>query len=657
MLGSVQEKLNRVRPPRVKITYDVETGGAIEQRELPFIVGIFADLTGDPVEPLPPVKVRKMVDIDRDNFDHVLAASAPRVKLSAIANEVDGEGKLSGDLLLNQIEDFDPLSVVKKIPKLNEIYEQRCRLRDMQAKLESSDALTQLLDDMVSESPSDDATKVKDDLLAAFNGKTVEEWSAVETNDTLNKLLSRDYMLLNEQQRSHVLLLLGQFVQSIVSVLDAVSAKGASTALLIDDSIAKLDDVLGRQLNLILHHPPFQQLEATWRGLYYLVLRTETGQLLKLKVLNISKHDLLKDLEKAVEFDQSAIFKMIYEAEYGTYGGYPYSLLVGDYEFGRHPQDIELLIKMSSIAAAAHAPFIAAASAQLFDLDTFTALGRPRDLAKIFESVEMDGWRTFRETEDSRYVSLTLPNVLLRLPYGMDTQPVDGLPFEEIVSSKNYKMFLWGNPAYMLAERITNAFALYGWVAAIRGVEGGGVISGLPTYKYKTDEGDIAMMCPTQVAITDRREKELNDLGFMAICHCKGSNKAAFFGGQTTNKPKKYISDEANANAQISAMLPYVLCASRFAHFIKVIMRDKVGKFMTRANVEQFLNNWISQYILLDDDASQEVKAAYPLRAAQIQVTDVPGKPGAYRATVFIKPHFQLEELTTSIRLVADLPA
>ncbi|RDH43817.1 type VI secretion system contractile sheath large subunit [Zooshikella ganghwensis] len=657
MLGSVQEKLNRVRPPRVKITYDVETGGAIEQRELPFIVGIFADLTGDPVEPLPPVKVRKMVDIDRDNFDYVLAASAPRVKLSAIANEVDGQGKLSGDLLLNQLEDFDPLSVVKKIPKLNEIYEQRCRLRDMQAKLESSDALTQLLDDMVSESPSDDATKVKDDLLAAFNGKTVEEWSAVETNDTLNKLLSRDYMLLNEQQRSHVLLLLGQFVQSIVSVLDAVSAKGASTALLIDDSIAKLDDVLGRQLNLILHHPPFQQLEATWRGLYYLVSRTETGQLLKLKVLNISKHDLLKDLEKAVEFDQSAIFKMIYEAEYGTYGGYPYSLLVGDYEFGRHPQDIELLIKMSSIAAAAHAPFIAAASAQLFDIDTFTALGRPRDLAKIFESVEMDGWRTFRETEDSRYVSLTLPNVLLRLPYGMDTQPVDGLPFEEIVSSKNYKMFLWGNPAYMLAERITNAFALYGWVAAIRGVEGGGVISGLPTYKYKTDEGDIAMMCPTQVAITDRREKELNDLGFMAICHCKGSNKAAFFGGQTTNKPKKYISDEANANAQISAMLPYVLCASRFAHFIKVIMRDKVGKFMTRANVEQFLNNWISQYILLDDDASQEVKAAYPLRAAQIQVTDVPGKPGAYRATVFIKPHFQLEELTTSIRLVADLPA
>lgn len=657
MLGSVQEKLNRVRPPRVKITYDVETGGAIEQRELPFIVGIFADLTGDPVDPLPPVKVRKMVDIDRDNFDYVLAASAPRVKLSAIANEVDGQGKLSGDLLLNQLEDFDPLSVVKKIPKLNEIYEQRCRLRDMQAKLESSDALTQLLDDMVSESPSDDATKVKDDLLAAFNGKTVEEWSTVETNDTLNKLLSRDYMLLNEQQRSHVLLLLGQFVQSIVSVLDAVSAKGASTALLIDDSIAKLDDVLGRQLNLILHHPPFQQLEATWRGLYYLVSRTETGQLLKLKVLNISKHDLLKDLEKAVEFDQSAIFKMIYEAEYGTYGGYPYSLLVGDYEFGRHPQDIELLIKMSSIAAAAHAPFIAAASAQLFDLDTFTALGRPRDLAKIFESVEMDGWRTFRETEDSRYVSLTLPNVLLRLPYGMNTQPVDGLPFEEIVSSKSYKMFLWGNPAYMLAERITNAFALYGWVAAIRGVEGGGVISGLPTYKYKTDEGDIAMMCPTQVAITDRREKELNDLGFMAICHCKGSNKAAFFGGQTTNKPKKYISDEANANAQISAMLPYVLCASRFAHFIKVIMRDKVGKFMTRANVEQFLNNWISQYILLDDDASQEVKAAYPLRAAQIQVTDVPGKPGAYRATVFIKPHFQLEELTTSIRLVADLPA
>jgi type VI secretion system protein ImpC len=366
---------------------------------------------------------------------------------------------------------------------------------------------------------------------------------------------------------------------------------------------------------------------------------------------------VLKDLEKAVEFDQSALFKMIYEEEYGSLGGTPYSLLVGGYEFGRHPQDIGLLEKIGNLAAAAHAPFISGASPLMFDMDSMTELSQPRDLAKIFETAEMVKWRSFRASEDSRYVALALPHVLLRLPYGPDTVPVEGVNFVEDVDGTDHGKYLWGNAAWMLATRITDAFAKFSWCGAIRGVEGGGKVEGLPTHTFRTDEGDIALKCPTEIAITDRREKELNDLGFISLIHCKNTDYAAFFGGQTANKPRTYNTNEANANASISAMLPYVLTASRFAHYIKVMMRDKIGSFMTRDNVASFLNRWMADYILLTDDASQMQKSQYPLREGRIDVFDVPGRPGVYRATVFLRPHFQLEELSASIRLVAELPS
>lgn len=661
MLGSIQDKLTRVRPPRVKITYDVETGGAIQKKELPFIVGMFSDLAGEPQQELPPVKDRKMVDIDRDNFNKVMASIEPCVKLSPVPNVLPGgSGNLSGVLTFACVDDFGPLEIVKRVPALLLEYDKRCRIRDMQVKAESSDALAAMLDKIVTVDEASEGKKLRDELTGAFKADDVDGWKDVTPTDTVNTLLTPDYMVLDEAQKPYALQLIGQFVTDIVATLKDDNTLSASR--LMDARIVEIDDALGKQLNEIMHIPAFQQLEASWRGLHYLVSHAETGTMLKLRVLNVSKHDLLADLTKAVEFDQSAVFKMIYEAEYGTYGGDPYSMLMADYEFGRHPMDIELLNKMAEVAAASHAPLLAAANARLFDLDSFERLAKPRDLAKIFESVELDGWRAFRDSEDSRYVTLTLPRALLRLPYGEATVPVDGMRFEEDVylsdsTEPDTGKFLWGSAAYLLAERVTNAFSLYGWTAAIRGVEGGGLVEGLPTFKFKTSEGDMAMVCPTQVAITDRREKELNDLGFVSLCHCKGSNKAAFFGGQTTNLPKKYISDLANANAQISSLLPYMLSASRFAHYIKVIMREKVGTFLTRANVETFLNTWIAQYVLLDDDATQEVKASYPLRAAKVNVTDVPGKPGAYKATMFIKPHFQLEELTTSIRLVAELPA
>ena len=470
----------------------------------------------------------------------------------------------------------------------------------------------------------------------------------------IDRFLQQGKIIRDDSQRQFALTLLSEYA---TQVLDQGMTVGKDSVVAgIKARIAQIDEAITAQLNEIMHSPEFQQMEASWRGLHYLVMNTETGTMLKLRLMNVTKSELLSDMEKATEFDQSALFKKVYEEEYGTFGGNPFTVLVGDYEFGRHPQDIATLEKLSQVAAAAHAPFIAAASPKLFDMDSFTELGIPRDLAKGFESTELVKWRSFRESEDSRYIVLTLPHVLLRLPYGPNTVPVEGFDFKEDVDGRDHAKYLWGSSAYAMAQRINNAFALYKWCAAIRGVEGGGLVEGLPAHTFRTDEGDIALKCPTEIAITDRRENELNNLGFISILHRKGTDQAAFFGGQTTNKPKMYNTNEANANSRISGMLPYMLAASRFAHYIKVIMRDKIGSFMTRDNVQKYLNTWIADYVLLNDDAPQSVKASYPLREARVDVFDIPGKPGCYRAVVFLKPHFQLDELTVSIRLVAELP-
>ncbi|KIV72875.1 type VI secretion system contractile sheath large subunit [Metapseudomonas otitidis] len=477
--------------------------------------------------------------------------------------------------------------------------------------------------------------------------------STTQTLTLLDRIIAEGRMAHDESQQGYARDLLAEFA---TQVLDEGMAIDKDTVAMINDRISQIDKLISDQLNEVLHHPELQKLEASWRGLHMLVDQTETSSRLKLRLLNVTQKELQNDLEKAVEFDQSALFKKIYEEEYGTFGGHPFSLLVGDYAFGRHPQDVALLEKLSNVAAAAHAPFIAAANPKLFDMNSFTELAVPRDLSKIFESLELIKWRSFRESEDSRYVSLVLPNFLLRLPYGPDTKPVEGMDYVEDVNGTDHSKYLWGNAAWLLAARITSAFAKYGWCAAIRGAEGGGAVEGLPAHTFRTLSGDLSLKCPTEVAITDRREKELNDLGFISLCHKKNTDMAVFFGGQTTNKAKVYNTNEANANARISAMLPYVLAASRFAHYLKVIMRDKVGSFMTRDNVQTYLNNWISDYVLINDNAPQEIKAQYPLREARVDVSEVAGKPGVYRATVFLRPHFQLEELTASIRLVASLP-
>ncbi len=443
----------------------------------------------------------------------------------------------------------------------------------------------------------------------------------------------------------------------VAQVLEGSMTLGRDADQMISARVAQIDHLVSIQLNEILHNQQFQKLEGTWRGLKYLLDQSETGTQLKIRILNASKKDLLRDLQRAPEFDQSAMFKKVYEEEYGLFGGEPFGALVGDYEFSKHPEDMELLEKVSQVAAAAHAPFLSAASSELLNMESYTNLDQPRDIGKIFDSTEYAKWKGFRESDDSKYVALTCPRVLMRLPYGRDTAPVEGFNFEEGVDGTDHSKYLWGNAAYALASKMTQAFATYGWCVAIRGVEGGGLVDGMPSHTFRTDEGDVALKCPTEIAITDRREKELADQGLVPLVHCKGTDKAAFFSIQSCNKPKLYDSDSANANARLSAQLPYMMSTCRFAHYLKAMMRDKIGGFMSRDDCWRFLNRWISKYVTQDDKAGPATKAKFPLREARIDVEEIKGKPGAYRAIAYLRPHFQLDEINVSLRLVADLPA
>lgn len=559
MAESTQHKLDRVRPPRVQITYDVEIGNAIEKKELPLVVGILADLSGKPDTPPAKLVERRFVDIDRDNFNEILSSISPRATLQ-VDNTISGDdSKLNVELRFNHIEDFDPVNLVKQVVPLRRLFEARQRLRDLLTKLDGNDDLDQLLQDVVANTeglqeikaarpeaeaaPAGDSeprpTSRPDPLPgeAAMPKSSAAEQSGESSTQTLSlldEIIAKGRMAHDDSQQDYARDMLAEFA---TQVLDEGMAVDKDTVAMINDRISQIDALISDQLNQIIHHPELQKLEASWRGLHQLVSNTETSARLKLRLLNVGKNELQNDLEKAVEFDQSALFKKIYEEEYGTFGGHPFSLLIGDFTFGRHPQDIGLLEKLSNVAAAAHAPFIAAASPRLFDMNSFTELAVPRDLTKIFESLELIKWRAFRESEDSRYVSLVLPNFLLRLPYGPETRPVEGMNYVEDVNGTDHSKYLWGNAAWVLAQRITEAFAKYGWCAAIRGAEGGGAVEGLPAHTFRTSSGDLSLKCPTEVAITDRREKELNDLGFISLCHKKNSDVAVFLAARPPTRP------------------------------------------------------------------------------------------------------------------------
>src|SRR5580693_8086174 len=431
-----------------------------------------------------------------------------------------------------------------------------------------------------------------------------------------------------------------------------------------DKAVAAIDAKMSSQLNAIMHDAKFLKLEGSWRGLHYLVQNSETGTSLKLRVLNISKRDLGRDLSRAIEFDQSQLFKKIYENEFGTPGGEPYGALIGDYEWTAAPDDVETLRLLSNVAASGFSPFVSAAGPGMFGFSDYTELSRPRDLAKIFETAEYMKWRSFRDSEDARFVSLVMPRVIARLPYGANTKPIDEFSYEEApfdaagaAKAMNHQDYCWMNAAYVMGARMTDAFAKTGFCVSIRGAEGGGKVENLPMHVFQSDDGDLDSQCPAEIGITDRREFELSNLGFLPVCHYKNTDYAVFFGSQTVQKPKKYDRPEATANAAISARLPYIMATSRFAHYLKVMARDKIGSFMEAPDVERWPNRWINNYVNSNESGGQEMKARYPLREAKVEVREIPGRPGSYNAIAYLRPWLQMEELTTSLRMVARIPA
>lgn len=480
--------------------------------------------------------------------------------------------------------------------------------------------------------------------LGEFSELLEKDFRVKETeSDKLKSLVSN--LALAAQERSGSATISSNAVKSIKSL------------------IAGIDSLLTEQMNEVLHAPELRELEGTWRGLHYLVNNTETDQKLKIRVLNIKKDDLADHLEdyEGQMWDQSPIFKKVYSDEYSMFGGEPFGAIVGAYEFSHKPKDVGLLRNLSGIAASAHAPFIAAAAPQLFRMESWQELPNPQDLEQIVSSPDYASWQSLRESEDARYIGLTMPRVLARLPYGADTVPVKGFAFEEEIDGK-HDHYVWMNAAFAMGVNINRSHKLYGWGTQIRGVESGGTVLNLPVHTFPTDDGSVAMKCPTEIAIDDRREAELAKLGMMPVLHRKNTDVAAFIGAHSLQDAEtragRLVDPDAQANERLSANLPYLFPVSRFAHYLKAIARDKVGSFKERGDMEKWLSEWINRYVLANPAMADEAaRAKRPLAAAEVQVDSVEGRPGYYNARFFLRPHYQLEGINASLRLVSELPS
>jgi len=487
---------------------------------------------------------------------------------------------------------------------------------------------------------------------AASQQTEVEEVSALDQMlGVVDQISKKDESVKAEMQDAVTMLF-----ENVLGDYKTVSKEAPQLHHKIERLIADIDGRLSLQMNEIIHHPDFQKLEGSWRGLQHMVNSTETGTSLKIKVLNLTKKELVKECQGRTRagWDQSQLFKKIYEEEFGVPGGSPFGAIIGDFEFSPKGQDVEVLKVLSRIAAASHAPFIAAAAPDVLRLDSWTDLNKRTDLKSAQEGAEFAAWRSLREDEDSRYLGLTAPRFLSRIPYGAETNPVEGFAFEEDTDGSDHSKYAWSNAAYAMGTNINRAFSESGWATTIRGLESGGIVEDLPVHTFPTDDGGVDAKCPTEIAVTDRREKEMADLGLMPLSHYKNADYACFFGAQSLKKPTEYVDDEATANEALSCRLPYMFATCRFAHYLKCMVRDKIGAFMERDDMEQWLSDWIMQYVL-KGGGDDEVKAKKPLADAKVEVVDIDGDPGNYRATFFLRPHFQLEGLTASLRLVSDL--
>jgi type VI secretion system protein ImpC len=480
--------------------------------------------------------------------------------------------------------------------------------------------------------------------------------TALEVSD-FAKLLQKEFKPKSDKAKEAVETAVRTLAEQALRDSNVISGDVLGT---VESLIAQIDGKLTAQINEIIHSEEFQKVESAWRGLHYLVNNTETDESLKIRVMNVSKGDLYKTLKKykGTAWDQSPFFKKLYEEEYGQFGGEPYGALVADYHFDNSGPDVDLLTQIAKISAAAHAPFISGADPAVMLMDSWQELANPRDLTKIFQTPEHAAWRSLRESEDSRYVGLAMPRFLARAPYGAKTNPVEEFDFEEDTAGADSRKYTWANAAYAMATNINRSFKMYGWCSRIRGIESGGAVENLPVHAFPTDDGGVDMKCPTEIAISDRREAELAKNGFMPLVHKKNSDFAAFIGAQSLHKPAEYEDPDATANANLAARLPYLFACSRFAHYLKCIVRDKIGSFKEKDDMQRWLQNWILQYV--DGDpahSTEESKARRPLAAAEVVIEEVEGNPGYYTSKFFLRPHYQLEGLTVSLRLVSKLPS
>ena len=616
------QKPSPLPPPRVEIFYEIEVSGEKERRQLPFVVGVLADLVGHPLEPPKRVRDRKFVSIDVDNFDDVIKKVAPRLAFNVdnrLSEDQSDTPRLNVWLEFRRMDDFAPVSVALQIPALRSLLELRSRLNDLQAAIQANERLDELIKQALLYHPWGEDRETRDAALERLVVECRQGRFTAGANGPIESLPE----LFSDFAEGRLL---------VANTTDAMLAR----------RIADIDDLVSKQLNEVFHHPEFQRLEASWRGLEYLTRRSAASRMLKVRILCISKREILRDLQMAPESDQSGLFRLIYEEEYGTFGGQPFGALIGDYGFDYGPDDVGLLAQMSNIAAAASAPFIAAAKPAMFNLESFRELPRPRDLEKVFETSAHARWHAFRKSGDARYVGLVLPHVLQRLPYGSDGLAAEGFDFQEDVDGTDPTKYLWGHAVYRFAVRLSEAFSRHGWCASISGMEHGGLVQGLPLPRFLGNDSEALVMCPTEIAISDRRREELRKLGFIPLCWEKQTDRAVFFEAQSCQKPNFYYTDAESFSAAAAAKLEYTFATSRLSHYIRAITRDKGWQFHNRREWERYLNEWLADYVLLDEDADPEVKARYPLSEGRIKVEEASGWPGQFRVSAQLKPNFQL---------------
>jgi type VI secretion system protein ImpC len=610
MQESKQHALTRYKPPRVHITYDVETEGAIVIKELPFVMGVIANLRGVQ-EGGKSYKERKFIYLKKDNFAEVMESLDVRLEFGfQFKNTFE-----SISLCFKSIDDFLPPQIIEQNDLLKAAFDQKSKLSNLKTKILNNSRLFKIAANLTNNKET-----------------TIEQ----ET---------KDFKFFNEEQREVTIDLLKAFLTCENFDKDPL--------ITLQNNLLVLDQILQTSIDSILHNRDFQKLEGTWRGLSYLVKNLALSSSLKLRVLNATFDELNDDLDKAMEFDESHLFQKLYEEEFGTYGGNPYTCLIIDHSIARVQKDFMFLHRICEVVSCAHIPTALGVDPSMFEIDSFSKLHIPKDIAGLFEPVDMAKFKSFRELDDSRYISLVMPKFMSRAPYDVKNNPIKGLNYTETILK--HEDFCWTNSVYSYGHRIASSFDKYKWFSSIIGPENGGMVSNLPVYTYKDSDGELLIKCPSETLITDRRERELSAQGIISLCHCKDSDYSVFFSGQSANKPQKYSKDSANDNAKLSSRFQCILNASRFSHYLKCIMRDKVGSFSDKEAVQRYLNTWISQYVALGT-ITDEIKASLPLSAASVAVEDVPGQVGSYKATIWLRPHFQMEDLDISLRLVAKIP-